>query len=71
MERYVSDEYCLSPAVSLGHPSLTLSSQHFYIGTNILWNYKEFLTAFEVLEDDIAVHTVSCLLFRLLHDWTF
>lgn len=36
-----------------------LVSQHFYIGTNILWNYNEFLTAFQELGDDIAVHTVS------------
>ncbi|KAH8105816.1 chitin deacetylase [Cristinia sonorae] len=30
---------------------------HFFIGVNILNNPNEFRTAFEVLEDDIAVHT--------------
>ncbi|THH33691.1 hypothetical protein EUX98_g615 [Antrodiella citrinella] len=30
---------------------------HFFIGINILNNANEFITAFETLEDDIAVHT--------------
>ncbi|KAJ3479824.1 hypothetical protein NLI96_g8789 [Meripilus lineatus] len=30
---------------------------HFFIGTNILANPKEFTTAFDTLNDDIAVHT--------------
>ncbi|KLO11229.1 glycoside hydrolase/deacetylase [Schizopora paradoxa] len=30
---------------------------HFMIGTNILSNWQEFLTAYETLGDDIAVHT--------------
>ncbi|KAA1466515.1 glycoside hydrolase/deacetylase [Dentipellis sp. KUC8613] len=34
-----------------------LHATHFFIGTNILQNPKEFLTAFQVNQDDIAVHT--------------
>jgi peptidoglycan/xylan/chitin deacetylase (PgdA/CDA1 family) len=34
-----------------------LKSTHFFIGKNILINPQLFLTAFDVLEDDIAVHT--------------
>jgi peptidoglycan/xylan/chitin deacetylase (PgdA/CDA1 family) len=36
-----------------------LKATHFFIGINILANPDLFLTAFDVLEDDIAVHTWS------------
>ncbi|KAF8505848.1 glycoside hydrolase/deacetylase [Russula emetica] len=38
-----------------------LKSTHFFIGKNILANPHLFLTAFDVLKDDIAVHTWSHL----------
>jgi peptidoglycan/xylan/chitin deacetylase (PgdA/CDA1 family) len=34
-----------------------IKSTHFFIGKNILINPQLFLTAFDVLKDDIAVHT--------------
>jgi chitin deacetylase len=34
-----------------------IKATHFFIGKNILVNPDLFLTAFDVLEDDIAVHT--------------
>ena len=34
-----------------------IRATHFYIGTNILANWNEFNTAFQVNQDDIAVHT--------------
>jgi chitin deacetylase len=36
-----------------------LKATHFFIGINILTNPQLFLTAFDVLEDDLAVHTWS------------
>lgn len=36
-----------------------LKATHFFIGKNVLTNPQLFLTAFEVLQDDIAVHTWS------------
>jgi peptidoglycan/xylan/chitin deacetylase (PgdA/CDA1 family) len=34
-----------------------VKATHFYIGTNILNNWKEFNIAFQTNQDDIAVHT--------------
>ncbi|VDB90094.1 unnamed protein product [Peniophora sp. CBMAI 1063] len=34
-----------------------IKATHFFIGVNILWGSKEFMTAYETLQDDIAVHT--------------
>jgi len=36
-----------------------LKATHFFIGINILTNPQLFLSAFDVLEDDIAVHTYT------------
>ncbi|KZV72118.1 carbohydrate esterase family 4 protein [Peniophora sp. CONT] len=34
-----------------------VQATHFFIGVNILWGSKEFMTAYEELQGDIAVHT--------------
>jgi chitin deacetylase len=51
-------------SISKGSPTLypflqqnNIRATHFMIGINILNNPDEFTTAYEVLEDDIAVHT--------------